>query len=38
MTNSFHTVTVEKAAEAYVLSRGRVRFSPWRRRSAPSEH
>ncbi|WP_292682641.1 hypothetical protein [Mesorhizobium sp.] len=26
MTNSFHTVTVEKAAEAYVLSRGRVRF------------
>lgn len=26
MTNSFHTVTVEKAAEAYVLSRGRVRL------------
>jgi len=26
MTNSFHRVTLEKAAEAYVLSRGRARF------------
>ncbi|WP_214472358.1 hypothetical protein [Mesorhizobium sp. dw_380] len=26
MTSSFHTVTVEKAAEAYVLSRGKARF------------
>ncbi|TPK89185.1 hypothetical protein FJ934_00960 [Mesorhizobium sp. B2-4-12] len=26
MTNTFHTITVEKAAEAYVLSRGRARF------------
>ncbi|ESY65012.1 hypothetical protein LB577_18550 [Mesorhizobium sp. B283B1A] len=26
MTNSFRTITVEKAAEAYVLSRGRTRF------------
>ncbi|MGX9574018.1 hypothetical protein [Mesorhizobium sp. f-mel] len=26
MTNTFHTVTVERAAEAYVLSRGRARF------------
>lgn len=26
MTNTFHTITVEKAAEAYVLSRGKARF------------
>lgn len=26
MSNTFHTVTVEGAAEAYVLSRGRARF------------
>ncbi|MER9169221.1 hypothetical protein NKI12_17915 [Mesorhizobium australicum] len=26
MTSSFHTVTVERAAEAYVLSRGKARF------------
>jgi hypothetical protein len=26
MTTAFHTVTVEKAAEAHVLSRGRARF------------
>ncbi|MER9332843.1 hypothetical protein NKJ06_02280 [Mesorhizobium sp. M0293] len=26
MTNTFHTVTVERAAEAYVLSRGKARF------------
>ncbi|RWO02293.1 hypothetical protein [Mesorhizobium sp.] len=26
MTNTFHTVTVESAAEAYVLSRGKARF------------
>ncbi|MER8884771.1 hypothetical protein [Mesorhizobium sp. M0678] len=26
MTNTFHTVTVERAAEAYVLSRGKAHF------------
>ncbi|RRI01125.1 hypothetical protein EH240_15625 [Mesorhizobium tamadayense] len=26
MTNTFHTVTVESATEAYVLSRGKARF------------
>ncbi|RWN30459.1 hypothetical protein [Mesorhizobium sp.] len=26
MTNTFHTVTVERAAESYVLSRGKARF------------
>lgn len=26
MTHTFHTVTVERAAEAYVLSRGKARF------------
>lgn len=26
MTNAFHTVTLEKAAEAYVLSRGKAQF------------
>ncbi|MER9582089.1 hypothetical protein [Mesorhizobium sp. M0276] len=26
MTSSFHTVTVERAAEAYVLSRGKAHF------------
>ncbi|MDX8455983.1 hypothetical protein RFM98_24940 [Mesorhizobium sp. VK9D] len=26
MTNAFHSVTVEKATEAYVLSRARARF------------
>ncbi|TPK86997.1 hypothetical protein FJ936_06520 [Mesorhizobium sp. B2-4-13] len=26
MTNTFHTITIERAAEAYVLSRGRARF------------
>ncbi|MER8828887.1 hypothetical protein NKH73_20900 [Mesorhizobium sp. M0938] len=26
MTNTFHTVTVERAAEAYVLSRAKARF------------
>ncbi|TPI30493.1 hypothetical protein FJ414_24515 [Mesorhizobium sp. B3-1-6] len=26
MTNAFHSVTVEKATEAYVLSRGRAQF------------
>ncbi|MEI9425460.1 hypothetical protein O7A70_30410 [Mesorhizobium sp. Cs1299R1N1] len=26
MTNAFHSITVERAAEAYVLSRGRARF------------
>ncbi|AGB42775.1 hypothetical protein LB524_05140 [Mesorhizobium sp. ESP6-5] len=26
MTNSFHSITVERAAEAYVLSRGKARF------------
>lgn len=26
MTNTFHTVTVERAAEAYVLSRGKSNF------------
>ncbi|PBB65288.1 hypothetical protein CK228_28935 [Mesorhizobium sp. WSM4312] len=26
MTNSFHTVTVERAADAYVRSRGKARF------------
>jgi hypothetical protein len=26
MTNTFHTVPVERAAEAYVLSRGKARF------------
>ncbi|MER9694891.1 hypothetical protein NKJ16_23530 [Mesorhizobium sp. M0179] len=26
MTNAFHTVTVERAAEAYVLSRGKAHF------------
>ncbi|WP_224616733.1 hypothetical protein [Mesorhizobium sp. ESP7-2] len=26
MTNTFHTITVEGAAEAYVLSRGKARF------------
>ncbi len=26
MTNTFHTVTVRRTAEAYVLSRGKTRF------------
>lgn len=26
MTNTFHTVTVERAAEAYALSRGKAHF------------
>ena len=26
MANIFHTLTIEKAAEAYVLSRGKARF------------
>ncbi|TPK00965.1 hypothetical protein FJ872_30050 [Mesorhizobium sp. B2-5-9] len=26
MANTFHTITIERAAEAYVLSRGKARF------------
>ncbi|TPJ83290.1 hypothetical protein FJ492_24020 [Mesorhizobium sp. B2-5-4] len=26
MTKAFHTITIDRAAEAYVLSRGRARF------------
>ncbi|MEI9401750.1 hypothetical protein [Mesorhizobium argentiipisi] len=26
MTNAFHSITVERATEAYVLSRGKARF------------